>query len=257
MGSLGHCRHADPIVADRECPCRSIGVIADLDRAGGVIGKGMLERVNDQLGDNEPQADRNIRARDALVDANVERELIVVADHRRADAAAQIGEVGAQLDITQRGCGEMLLERRHGHNSVMGVMKVETSFIRLDPARTQQEHAGDNLEAVGDPVLKLLQQDAVSRTRSSLLFSATRASVTSAIDRSKRTPVRIAVVELVGVKHEPAEALALPLLVHLTAVNLGSNDSLAAMTVQSLSRSSSCAVDDAMTASARLVAASG
>jgi hypothetical protein len=64
MGSLGQCGHADPIVADRECPCRSIGVIADLDRARGVIGKGILERVDHQLCDNEPQADREVRARE-------------------------------------------------------------------------------------------------------------------------------------------------------------------------------------------------
>jgi hypothetical protein len=102
----------------------------------------------------------------------------------------------------------------------MGVMKVDTGFIRLDPARTLHEHAGDNLEAVGDPMLKLLQQDArlADEVVLDLLGHARSGHVG---DRQKQTnTVRIAVVELVGVKHERGEALALPLQVHLIAVNL-------------------------------------
>jgi hypothetical protein len=121
---------------------------------------------------------------------------------------AQIGEVGAQLDITERGCGELLLERCHGHNWAMGVMKVDTGFIRPDPARTLHKHAGDNLEVVGDPVLKLLQQDAPLADKV-VLDLLGHARVGHVGDRQEETDtVRIAVVKLVSVKHETADTLA-------------------------------------------------
>jgi hypothetical protein len=102
----------------------------------------------------------------------------------------------------------------------MGVMKVDTGFIRPDPARTLHKHAGENLEALGDPVLKLLQQDAPLADEV-VLDLLGHARVGHVGDRQEETDtVRIAVVKLVSVKHETADTLARPLQVHLVAVNL-------------------------------------
>ena len=52
----------------------------------------------------------------------------------------------------------MVLHRRHGHDAAMGVLQVQPGLVGLDRAGLQQQDAGDDLQAVGDAVLHLLQQ---------------------------------------------------------------------------------------------------
>ncbi len=83
----------------------------------------------------------------------------MVADHRGADALAKLGEVGAQLHVPQPGRGQLLLHGGHRHHPLMGVVEMCARLVGLHPAGALQQHAGDDLEAVGHAVLQLLQQD--------------------------------------------------------------------------------------------------
>ena len=42
---------------------------------------------------------------------------------------------------------------------MMCVIQMASGFLRLHPARTLHEHAGDDLEAVGDAMLQFLKQE--------------------------------------------------------------------------------------------------
>ena len=52
----------------------------------------------------------------------------------------------------------MVLDGGNRHHPIMGILQVQPTFLRRDRAGLQQQHAGDDLQAIGDPVLHLLQQ---------------------------------------------------------------------------------------------------
>ena len=53
----------------------------------------------------------------------------------------------------------MLLHRCHRHDALVGLLEVATRLLRLHGPSLEQKDAGDNLEAVGNAVLHLLQQN--------------------------------------------------------------------------------------------------
>src|SRR3546814_4278804 len=83
----------------------------------------------------------------------------MIVDHRCAEALAKLGEITAQLDIAQARCRELLLEAGDRHDPAVGIVEMAARLLWLHPPRALHEHAGDDLEAVGDAVLKLLEQD--------------------------------------------------------------------------------------------------
>ena len=52
----------------------------------------------------------------------------------------------------------MALHLGHRHDALMGILEVLASFLGGDRPSLQQQYAGDDLQAVGDPVLHFAKQ---------------------------------------------------------------------------------------------------
>ena len=95
-----------------------------------------------------------------LVGGDRQRHLLVVPDHRGSKALAELREIGPQVDIAGAGGGELTLHSSDRHHPLVGVPQVHPRLVGADVAGALQQDGGDDLQAVCDPVLDLLQQDA-------------------------------------------------------------------------------------------------
>src|ERR1043166_1064552 len=69
---------------------------------------------------------------------------------------------------------EVLLQSRNRHDAGMRVLQMQARLFRLDRPRFHQDYAGDDLQAVDDPVLQLLEQH-ILLPQQRLLFALQRA----------------------------------------------------------------------------------
>src|SRR3546814_1195026 len=117
------------IVTDGQCPVRSILIRIDEDLAAASTGKGMFQRVDDEFGYDQPQADRDIGMHGAAVRGHRDRYPIMIVDHRCAEAFAKLGEITAQFNIAQARCRELLLEAGDRHDPAMGIVEMATHLL--------------------------------------------------------------------------------------------------------------------------------
>src|SRR3546814_11198891 len=87
------------IVTDGQCPVRSIRIIIDEDLAAAITGKGMFQRVDDEFGYDQPQADRDIGMHGAAVRGHRDRSPNMQVEHRCDCAFEQTGELHSQIKI--------------------------------------------------------------------------------------------------------------------------------------------------------------
>ena len=98
----------------------------------------------------------------AFVRDHLDLDPLVRADHRGREAGAQLGQIGADVDMVDAVGGmEMALHGRDRHHPLVRVAKLVASLLRRHRPGLQQEDAGDDLEAVGDSMLHLAQQGLV------------------------------------------------------------------------------------------------
>ena len=144
----------------------------------------------------------------------------MVAYHRVADAAAQVGEVASEFDITEIRTGQLPLHGRDRHDPLVGVAQVVAALVRAHLAHPLHQHAGDDLQAVGCPVLDLLHQDRLVADEVILLpFAGTRVSdILNGQKQSDAVPV--AVVQTLGIQDQtPPTARGLE--IHLVGSDRG------------------------------------
>ncbi len=67
---LGVSRHADSIIAHRQGPVGTTSLIVNTYRTLAARGEGVLEGVDNQLCDDQPETDRCVRADNGVVDGN-------------------------------------------------------------------------------------------------------------------------------------------------------------------------------------------
>ena len=96
---------------------------------------------------------------DAVVDGHLDRQPLGIVDHRRAEALAQLSEIGAKRHVSRDGRREVALNGGDRHDPVVRIAKVSSGLLGLHLAGALHQHARDDLEAVGDPMLHLLQKD--------------------------------------------------------------------------------------------------
>ncbi len=158
--------------------------------------------------------------RDAVIRLHLQRQPAVVLDHRGADAVAQFGEIALQAHIAQPGRGQLVLDRGDGHHAVMGVVEVAARLGRRHPAGALHQDGGDDLQAVGDPMLQLLKQHRLLAEQVVLQpFGEPR--VGDVGHRQEEAHVgRIGVVKSVGRDHQPARTQSRPRQIHLIGVDL-------------------------------------
>src|SRR3546814_5655743 len=89
----------------------------------------MFQRVDDEFGYDQPQADRDIGMHGAAVRGHRDRYPIMIVDHRCAEAFAKLGEITAQFNIAQARCRELLLEARRA----LPWVKVEKDYVFEGP----------------------------------------------------------------------------------------------------------------------------
>ena len=82
-----------------------------------------------------------------------------VVRHRGCQGLAQSREIRADLDRLARACGQqLLLDRRHRHGPALSVPKVQPRLLRLHRSSFEEKDACDDLQAVCNAMLHLLQQ---------------------------------------------------------------------------------------------------
>jgi len=133
-------------------------MVVNENLAAAITWKGMFECIDDQFGDNQSETDRDIGVYTAAIDAHRDRHPCIIVDHGSAKAFAELLKIAAQLDCAQPRGRKLLLQGRDRHNPVVGIMQMASCFFGLHPPGALHQHTGDDLEAVGDPVLKLLEQ---------------------------------------------------------------------------------------------------
>jgi hypothetical protein len=103
----------------------------------------------------------------------------------------------------------------------MGVAEMYPGFVRPGRAGALQQHAGNDLETVGDAMLQLLQQNGLLAYQV-VLLPITETPLSHVRDRQYNAHVLgIGIAQLVGAQHELAGLEAGPLEVHFVARNLG------------------------------------
>jgi len=157
--ALGVGRHADAVVSDGQRPVGSVSLVADRDPAPAPAGEGVLQRIDHQFSDDQAQADGNVGVDRGIVAVDVQRQLVMVPDHRGADADAQLVEIGLERHLAEPGEGQLLLQGGDRHDPAVGVGQGGAGLVGLGLAGALQDDAGDDLQTVGDAVLDLLQQD--------------------------------------------------------------------------------------------------
>lgn len=80
-------------------------------------------------------------------------------DHRRGKALAQLNEIEAKRHISQSRRGEVTLNGGDRHDPVVRVPEVSPGLLGLNLAGAMHQHARNDLETVGNPMLHLLQKD--------------------------------------------------------------------------------------------------
>jgi hypothetical protein len=104
---------------------------------------------------------------------------------------------------------QMLLNGGNRQNTLMGTLQLQSCLLRLDGTRLDEKDAGDDLQAVGDPVLLSSNSMSFSRNNSTTCRSMVRRSVMSkwwkvpllAVSRQKRSerPLHSKIKELSAV----------------------------------------------------------
>lgn len=93
--------HADAVIGDGQGPVRAVGLIADGDPALTPAGEAVFQRVDHQFGDDQAETDGDVGIHGAVVAVDVQRQLVMVANHGGADADAQLVEIGLQRDLAE------------------------------------------------------------------------------------------------------------------------------------------------------------
>ncbi len=143
-------------------------------------------------------------------------------DHRRADALAQLGEVGPQRHLVDLGSGELPLKGGDGHDPAVGVDEIALDLRRSRRPSALHQDAGDNLQAVGHAVLEFLEQDRLL-VQQVVLEPRRQARLGHIGDRQHQPDVgRVPVVECVSGDHQASLTTSGPGEIHLVGVDLRS-----------------------------------
>ena len=114
---------------------------------------------------------------------------------------------------------ELLLQRRDRHDPFVGIVQVASGLLGLHLARALHQHAGDDLKAVGDPVLKLLKKNRLLLQH--IVFEPFGDARLCDIGHRYEKPdvFPIAVFELLGIHDKTARFAALVLEIDLVALD--------------------------------------
>ncbi|MEJ1968356.1 MAG: hypothetical protein WDN03_06925 [Rhizomicrobium sp.] len=154
---------ADAVVAHRQAPVGALRGEVDFDMALAAVRKAVLERVDHQFGDDQPEADGVVRLDLAAGRRGQDRHRLVAFGHRIRQPGAQLLQIGTERterDLAQHAGGRQLaLHRGDQDQALVHVAQVHARLFRLDGAGLEQQDAGDDLQAVGDAVMRFLLQD--------------------------------------------------------------------------------------------------
>ena len=97
---------------------------------------------------------------------------MIVVGHRGCQGLAQSRQIRGDLDrLAMAGAEQLLLHRRHRHDSLMSVVKMQPRLFRLHRPRLEEKDGRDDLQAVRNTMLHLLQQHfLLMQQRSDLAF---------------------------------------------------------------------------------------
>jgi hypothetical protein len=127
--------------------------------ADSVFWKGMLERVDDQFGNDEAEAYGHICMDGAFIDINLKLDLLVIADHRGAEGLTKLVEVRAQCDIADARSRKLFLKSGDRYDPMMCIVQVGSRFLRLHLAGAHRQDAGNDLKTIRNAMLQLLKED--------------------------------------------------------------------------------------------------
>jgi hypothetical protein len=115
----------------------------------------------------------------------------------------------------------MALNRVDRHDPVVRILEMSPGLLGLDPAGALHQHARDDLETVGDPMLHLLQQDRLLANEIVLLPSLGASKRDVGYRQQEADVVRNPIFELARVQHQGSSCLAHSNEVDLIGRDLG------------------------------------
>ena len=158
-------RQARPVVADgQQEAVAGLGAQADADltRAAAAQGggrEGVLERVGDQLIDDQGAGDDRVDVEGDILHGDLQPDGVLVHPVRGEQVGGEAAQVFGQVDLRQGlGLVQLLMDEGHRVDAVLALLEQRDGLRVPDGRQLQVEHAVDDLEVVLDAMVDLLQQ---------------------------------------------------------------------------------------------------
>ena len=119
----------------------------------------MLDGIDDQFGDDQSEA-LGVAGRCRFsVAAHLQRDCPIVADHRLSQGLAKLRKIRLEFDRRPGRSGiKLLLHGCNRHDPLMSFLQMTPRFFQFHGPRFHHNDACDNLETIGDTMLKLFKQ---------------------------------------------------------------------------------------------------
>jgi len=92
-------RRTDPVIGNDQVPVLSLDMISHRDSTISIGDESVLEGIDHQFGDDEPQTHGNFRWHHARIRIDLDRDTRGIRDHRFRQTRAESMEIGGNFDI--------------------------------------------------------------------------------------------------------------------------------------------------------------
>ena len=153
-------RKPNTVVGDLENHIGPGGTQGDLDLSLAATRKCVLQRIGDQLIDDQPARDRGVHAEGNVFGMNLEDDVVGVHTVRGKRCVCESLEVSSDLDAAEVSrLIELFMEQRDGAHAILALLEQRDRLRIGELIHLEVEHAGDDLEVVLDSMVDLLEQD--------------------------------------------------------------------------------------------------
>src|ERR1700733_1737836 len=153
-------RLTNSIVSNRKLPIRSIDFIRDDDLAFHVLaGECVLQSVQDKFGSDQANTLGLTRTKTAARSHHLHCDRPTISNHRGREGVTQPCEIRNHFNRPYHPrCIELLLNGRDRNDSIMSILQKQARFLGTNRACFRQNNACNNLQAVRNAVLNLVEQ---------------------------------------------------------------------------------------------------
>ena len=154
--------NADAVIADLQPDLMALVLAASRFwmLAGSCVRKRVLQRVGNQLIDDQPARNGGVHGQPEIVDRRRDLDAPRIDSIRTEQVIRELVDVRREIDFGEIfGLIQPLVNQSHGVNPVLALLKHPASRGILDGARLEAQKAGDYLKIVLDPMVNFLEKD--------------------------------------------------------------------------------------------------